>query len=109
MHATNKALHLQNIPITSGKEAVARSLRKSYPIPARPHPLHLPSVSPEHPFGSTIGGFLMPSISRSSWSHVEPGFREILSAYLNTLGAPPSIMIARAERPRRKRQTYVGL
>jgi len=41
----------------------------------------------------------MPSISRSSWSHVEPGFREILSTYLDTLGAPPSPYAAGAEEP----------
>ena len=29
MDATNKALHLRNTPITSGKEAVARSLGKA--------------------------------------------------------------------------------
>jgi len=66
MDATNKTLHLRNTPITSGKEAVARSLRKAFPILARPQPLRLPSVSSEHSFGNTTGGSLMPSISRSS-------------------------------------------
>ena len=56
-------------------------------------------MSPEHPFGTAIGGSLMPSISRSSWSHVEPGFRKILSAYLDTLGAPPFPYAAYAEEP----------
>ena len=66
MDATNKTLHLRNTPITSGKEAVARSLLKSFPSLARPHRLHPSSVGPEHPFGTAIGGSLMPSISRSS-------------------------------------------
>jgi len=41
MDATTKTLHNRNIPITSGKEAVARSLLKSFQSLARPHPLHL--------------------------------------------------------------------
>ena len=41
----------------------------------------------------------MPSFSRSSWSHVEPVFRGILNAYLDTLGAPPSPYAAGAEEP----------
>ena len=37
MDATTKTLHLRNTPITSGKEAVARSLGKLYPSLVRPH------------------------------------------------------------------------
>ena len=100
MDATStKTLRLRNIPINSGMEAVARSLGKAYTSPARPHALHPPSVDPEHPFGTAIGGSLVSPISPSSWPYVEPVYRTILTAYLGTspLGAPPLPDVAGAE------------
>jgi len=101
MDATTKDLHLRHIPITSGKEAVARSLGQAIPGLVRPHALHPSSVDPEHPFGTAIGGSLVPSISRSSWLYVEPVYRGIFNAYLGTSprGAPPPPDVAGAEEP----------
>ena len=58
-------------------------------------------MDPEHPFGTAIGGSLVPYISRSSWLYVEPVYRGIFSAYLDTspLGAPPPPVVAGAEEP----------
>jgi len=102
MDATStKALRLQNAPINSRMEAAARFLGKAYPILVRPHALHPSSVDPEHPFGTAIGGSLVPPISLSSWPHVESVLREILTAYLGTspLGAPPLPDVTGAEEP----------
>ena len=86
MDATStKTLRLRNIPINSGMEASARSLGRAYPSLVRPHALHSPSVNPEHPFGTAIGGSLVPPISPSSWSYVEPVFREIAPSPLLAL------------------------
>jgi len=56
-------------------------------------------LDPEHPFGTAIGGSLVPPISPSSWPYVEPVFREVFTAYLGTspLGAPPLPDVAGAE------------
>ena len=102
MDATStKALRLQNAPINSGTGAVARFLGKFYPGLVRPHALHQSSVGQEHPFGTAIGGSLVPPISPSSWPYVEPVFREVFTAYLGTspLGAPPLPDVAGAEEP----------
>jgi len=82
-------------------KAVARSLGKAYPSLVRPHALHPSSVDPEHPFGTAIGGSLVPPISPSSWSYVKPVFCKIFTAYLGTspLGAPPLPDVAGAEEP----------
>ena len=45
-------------------------------------------MDPEHPFGTAIGGSLVPPISRSSWFYVEPVYRENLTAYLGVSPLP---------------------
>ena len=100
MDATStKALRLQKAPIDSGTGAVACFLVKLYPGLVRPHALHQSSADPKHPFGTAIGGSLVPPISLSSWPYVEPVFREILTAHLGTspVGAPPLPDVAGAE------------
>ena len=102
MDATNtNTLRLPNAPIDNGTGAFARFLGKLYPSLVRPHALHQSSVDPENPFGTVIGGSLVPPISLSSWPHVEPVFREILTAYLgiSPLGAPSLPNVAGAGAP----------
>jgi len=78
----------EKAPIGSGTEAVARFLGQLYPSLVRPHALHPSSVDPEHPFGTAIGGSLVPPISRSSWFYVEPVYRVIFAAYLGVSPLP---------------------
>jgi len=83
-----KTLRLQDALIDSGTGAVARFLDKLHPGLVRSHALHPSSVDPEHPFGTAIGGSLVPPISRSSWPYVEAVYCEVLTAYLGTSPLP---------------------